>query len=332
MRLTGFVIAGFMACAIVTAGHASDAPVHAVDSVAMTVGDAEVSRAFFEQVLDFRLVSDTEDSGGAYEHLYGVFGLRLRTVTLKLGDERLQLQQFIAPPGRPIPGDLKSNDRSFQHVAIIVSDMDRAFARLRDAKVHFASSAPQVLPATIPAAAGIAAFYFRDPDGHYLEILHFPADKGDAKWRLHPDRLFLGIDHTAIVVEDTDSSLSFYRDVLGMHIVGTSENFGNEQEHLNNVFGARLRITALRAAHGPGVELLEYLAPRSGRPMPEDTHANDLWFWHINFSADVKGAEGLIRAHHYAMISTGVIAQASAILIDDPDGHASLLQQSKSSP
>ncbi len=46
-------------------------------------------------------------------------------------------------------------------------------------------------------------------------------------------------------------------------MAGTSENHGLEQERLNNVFGARLRITALRAARGPGVELLEYLAPRT---------------------------------------------------------------------
>jgi hypothetical protein len=59
--------------------------------------------------------------------------------------------------------------------------------------------------------------------------------------------------------------------------VGESENFGPEQERLNNVFGARLRITALRAPDGPGVELLEYLAPRDGRPFPPDTRASDLW-------------------------------------------------------
>jgi catechol 2,3-dioxygenase-like lactoylglutathione lyase family enzyme len=89
-------------------------------------------------------------------------------------------------------------------------------------------------------------------------------------------RLFLGIDHTAIVVSDTDASLRFYHDVLGMRISGTSENYGTEQEHLNNVFGAHLRITALRATHGPGIELLEYLAPRTGRPLPSDTQPDDL--------------------------------------------------------
>ena len=84
----------------------------------------------------------------------------------------------------------------------------------------------------------------------------------------HTDKLFLGIDHTAIVVWDTDASLKFYRDLLGMHVAGESENYGTEQEHLNNVFGAHLRITALRGASGPGIELLEYLAPRDGRPFP----------------------------------------------------------------
>ena len=75
---------------------------------------------------------------------------------------------------------------------------------------------------------------------------------------------------------DTDASVKFYRDLLGMHVAGESENYGTEQEHLNNVFGAHLRITALRGASGPGIELLEYLAPRDGRPFPTDEHANDI--------------------------------------------------------
>ena len=96
------------------------------------------------------------------------------------------------------------------------SDMDSAYARLRRFKVQHASTGPQLLPKTIPNAAGIRAFYFRDPDGHPLEVLQFPPDKGDPKWHAPSDRLFLGIDHTAIVVSDTRASLAFYRDVLGL--------------------------------------------------------------------------------------------------------------------
>ncbi|CAN1210155.1 hypothetical protein TUMEXPCC7403_08165 [Tumidithrix helvetica PCC 7403] len=82
------------------------------------------------------------------------------------------------------------------------------------------------------------------------------------------DRIFLGIDHTAIAVGNTETSLKFYRDLLGMRLAGTSENFGTEQEHLNNVFGAKLHISGLRATTGLGVEFLEYLAPSDGKPFP----------------------------------------------------------------
>ena len=98
---------------------------------------------------------------------------------------------------------------------------------------------------------------------HPLEILQFPTGKGDPRWHAASGRLFLGIDHTAIVVGDTDRSLAFYRDLLGLRVVGESTNYGSEQERLNNVFGARLHITGLRAAAGPGVEFLE-LGKREG--------------------------------------------------------------------
>src|SRR4249920_1346072 len=90
-------------------------------------------------------------------------------------------------------------------------------------------------------------------------------------------KLFLGIDHTAIVVDDTAQSLKFYRDLLGLKLTGESMNHGTEQEHLNNVAGARLRISGLRGQNGPGIEFLDYLAPKDGRPAPKESRANDLW-------------------------------------------------------
>src|SRR3974377_1118375 len=206
-------------------------------------------------------VSDTEVAGESYEHLEGVFGVRMRVVRMRLGEEFIELTEYLAPKGRPIPVDSRSNDRWFQHIAIIVSDMDKAYAWLSQNKVEHASSGPQRLPDWNKNAAGISAFYFKDPDEHPVEVLQFPADKGQEKWHRQTDRLFLGIDHTAIVVWSTDASLRFYRDLLGMHVAGESENYGTEQEHLNNVFGAHLRITALRGVSGPGIELLECLAP-----------------------------------------------------------------------
>ena len=302
------------------------ATVMVVDSVAVTVSDMNRAIDFYTHVLTFEKIADREVAGDEYEHLFGVFGLRVRSVRLRLGDEHLELMQFLAPHGRPIPVDSHSNDRWFQHIAIIVTDMNAAYARLRSFNVEHASSAPQRLPDWNPNAGGIEAFYFHDPDGHNLEVLSFPPDKGPPKWHVKNGRLFLGIDHTAIVVSDTEASLHFYRDTLGLHVVGTSDNYGSEQEHLNNVFGAHLRITTLRATQGPGVEFLEYLAPRTGRPMPADTQADDLWYWQINMrtaTPESVAPVGTIPLHD------GSLGWSTGVITHDPDGHASLIARDR---
>lgn len=337
-RASGLLLAFILvATLIASVTRAAEPLVSAVDSVGITVTDMDRSVEFYARVLTFEKVSDREVAGDAYEHLYGLFGLRLRTVRMRLGDESIELMQFVAPQGRPLPRDSRSNDLWFQHAAIIVSDMARAYARLREHRVEHASSGPQRLPDWNPNAGGIEAFYFRDPDGNTLEILAFPPGKGAAKWHSRSDRLFLGIDHTAIVVADTEASLAFYRDALGLTVAGASENYGVEQERLNNVFGARLRITALKAKAGPGVELLEYLAPRTGRPMPVDSQANDEWHTQINLIApDVGAAERVARSGRYVQVSNAVIELTQSgdseggtrgFVLRDPDGHPSLVTQ-----
>ncbi len=298
-----------------------------VEAIGMTVSDVDRSVDFYSRILHFTKISEIEVAGENVEHLKGVFGVRARIVRMKLGSEQIELTEYLAPRGRSIPEDSRSNDQWFQHVAIIVRDMDQAYAWLRKNKVQHASSGPQRLPDWNPNAGGIKAFYFRDPDGHNLEILQFPKGKGDLKWQQPGSDLFMGIDHTAVVVADTDKSVAFYRDLLGMRIAGESENYGTEQEHLNNVAGARLRITALRAASGPGVELLEYLAPRDGRPAPPDIHANDLAHWEtIVRSPDVQ-AGWLSLKSHVPLISSDIEdalagdQKVHEFLFKDPDGH-----------
>ncbi|MCI0661871.1 MAG: VOC family protein [Acidobacteria bacterium] len=308
--------------------------VQAIDAIGLTVSDMDRSIDFFSKILSFEKVSETEVTGEDFEHLQGIFGLRMRIVRMKLGDEQIELTEYIAPRGRPIPIDSRSNDRWFQHIAIITSDMDRAYQWLRKNKVEHASTGPQRLPDWNKNAGGIKAFYFKDPDGHALEILQFPEGKGDEKWRRlakeDAGRMFLGIDHTAIVVSDTDASLRFYRDTLGMRVAGESENYGIEQERLNNVFGARLRITGLRAEAGPGIEFLEYLVPRDGRSTPVDKKSNDLAHWQTKLlTNDIESASARLREGKFAFISSGVIQLSAPVLgfkksflVRDPDAHA----------
>ena len=105
--------------------------VNAVGAVGMTVSDMDRSVEFYSKVLSFEKMSDVEVWGTEYEHLQGLFGLRMRVVRMKLGDEAIELTEYLAPQGRPIPVDSRSHDRWFQHIALIVHEMDRAYVWLR---------------------------------------------------------------------------------------------------------------------------------------------------------------------------------------------------------
>src|SRR6266487_5737057 len=301
-----FAIAALFALLIPTG--LAQSPQVAVESVGMTVSDMNRSVAFYS-ALAFQKVSEVEVLGEQYEHLEGVFGARMRIVRMQLGNEFIDLTEYLTPRGRPIPADSHSNDLWFQHIAIVVSDMDKAFEKVRALKVQFVSTGPQTLPASIKAAAGIKAFYFRDPDQHNLEIIYFPPGKGDPRWQETTNKLFLGIDHTAIGISNTESGLKFYRDLLGFRKAGESENFGTEQEHLNQVFGAHLRITGMRASAGPGIEFLEYLSPRDGRSRPSDVHANDIVHWQTMIATDeIDLLAKKLRDAQVRFVSSGVVA------------------------
>ena len=297
-----------------------------VGAIGLTVGDLDRELIFYTNTLLFELVSVSEVSGKAQDALLGLSGVKLRMATLKIGDERITLTKHLVNKGRPIPADSLSFDHWFQHIAIVVSDMDKAYARLRSHKVKHVSTEPQTLPEWNKGAAGIKAFYFRDPEDHVLEIILFPPGKGDPKWQRQGTNIFLGIDHTAIVVSGTDKSLAFYRDLLGLRVVGESENYGLEQEHLNQVFGARLHITGLRAEHGPGIEFLEYIAPPGGRDLPADAKSDDLVFWNTHLVAD-DVAELSAKLHDGGAVFVSSPGSVRSQIVRDPDGHAMQLDE-----
>ena len=132
-----------------------------------------------------------------------------------------------------------------------------------------------------------------------------------------------------MVVADTGRSLHFYRDLLGLRVAGESENYGPEQEALNAVKGARLRITTLRAGGGPGIELLEYRTPRDGRSRPPQARPNDVLHWQTDLVVAHPGVvESKLISAGATFDSPGVVdlpgprlGFTRAMLVADPDGH-----------
>lgn len=210
-----------------------------------------------------------------------------------------------------MPQDSQSNDLWFQHLAIVVSDMDRAYAHLQSFPIEPISTAPQTIPPGNKEAAYIQAYKFRDPDRHPLELICFPSDRGQAKWhqKSESDKLFLGIDHTAITIANTEQSLQFYRDFLGLHVDDGSFNWRETQARMDGVPDAKVRITALKPAQGGlGIELLDYINPGNGRPIPADLHSDDIAYVQV---------ELIVKETDRAVAQRG--------LLRDPTGHFILL-------
>ncbi len=304
--------------------------VQSVASVGFTVSNMDRSVSFYRDVLTFKSVSDVEVDGPEYDQLWGIFGVRARVVRMQLDEQQIELIEFLSPPDvRPMPVPSYSNDLWFQHFAIVVRDMEEAWAQLRKHHVRQISPRPQTIPISNRAAAGIKALKFRDPDGHNLELLWFPEGKGNPKWHRSSTDVFLGVDHTAMTVRSTESSLAFYHDLLGMTVAGGTLNMGAEQEHLDSLPGVRARVTGIQPQMGPpGVEFLEYQLPMAGRPFPVDSHPTDLWHWQTTLVVlDAEAAAARLQGMAQ-FVSSGVVTLpdktlgfGKGFLVRDPDGH-----------
>lgn len=315
------------------AAQTARAEVLQVRAIGLTVADLGRTERFYRDALGFRTVrreGATRDA--AVARLLGTRNALAGRLVMRLGEEEVEFLRFRRP-GRPYPRDSRGQDLWFQHFAVVVADMDTAHARLR--RIGFkpiTTGGPQTLP---EENGRVRAFKFRDPDGHPLELLHFPSVQGRAAWheRAHGGALFLGIDHSAVGVSDTPASLAFYRDALGMRVAYEGTNHGPAQERLDGTFNAVVRITGLRPSSptGPGVEFLDYRTPPTGRRAPPDARADDIAHAHLAMRvADLGRLLPELERAGARFASPGAVALrngACAAQVLDPDAHALFLEQ-----
>jgi catechol 2,3-dioxygenase-like lactoylglutathione lyase family enzyme len=251
------------------------------------------------------------------EHISSEVGA---SVTLRLGQQEIRLIG-PRPIGRPYPAGVAGWSPLFQHIAIIVSDMASAYARL--STIHgwtpISTSGPQTLPA---AAGGVSAFKFRDPEGHPLELIAFAPGATPVQWQRISNDGFLGIDHSAVSVSNTSRSVAFYES-LGLHRSGGSLNIGREQEKLDDVPDAVVEVTALAPERStPHVELLCYRGDFYRNILPQA--ANDVTATRLVFSVESRELlDAMCRRHRDTLLSGPVFADSNAYcaLLRDPDGH-----------
>ena len=299
--------------------------------VGRSVSNLDCAIAFYSDALDFSLVNETQIDDPALGELMGIPGMRAHTATLRLGQQEIALTAFD-PPGRAYPPKSRTTDQWFQHLAIVVSDMEAAYAGLcRHFFTAITEGGPQQLP---PNAGSVTAFKFRDPDGHPLELLHFPAGSGDALWQQKRGGrdVFLGIDHSAITVADAAQSTDFYSRLLGFGVAARSINSGTEQVSLDHAPDVRMNVVALEPteAQTPHVELLGYERP-AGRPVPVDVKSNDILAdWLVLEVHDLPRLVQVLEFEGVEFVSPGIVTLVNGLrsaFVRDPTGHLLMFRQ-----
>ncbi len=269
-------------------------------------GDVARLADFYERAFCCRRLDTRYLNGPAFERLLDVSGGAL-SITLALGNEIVELLEFDRP-GHPYP-ETSSSDLTFQHLAIVVRNVDAAYARLSRLQrwAPISLHGPERLP---EASGGVAAFKFRDPEGHPLELLAFPEARLPTNWQQRDrNELWLGIDHSAISVADTDKSVAFYEG-LGLRVASRTINRGKAQAGLDALCEPQVEVTALRPPHiWPHVELLCYWPPAPDPAM--STASNDISATRLVFQCS-----GPSRDRQHDRVGTSEC---------DPDGHRLLL-------
>ena len=146
------------------------------------------------------------------------------------------------------------------------------------------------------------------------------------------------VAHVGITVRDMDRAVEFYRDTLGLKVIGDVTIDGQEASTVTQVPHARLRAVYLRYKDDPSsppIELLHFIEPvgNDGRPYPGLTNPGitEIAFWVRDIDQTyeelrAKGVEFYSAPQVFDLEGEGY-GTIKAVYFRDPDGTSLALMQ-----
>jgi catechol 2,3-dioxygenase-like lactoylglutathione lyase family enzyme len=143
--------------------------------VGFTVASIERSLAFYHGLLGMEITGQQVGTAEYLSRVVGFPGVQLKLAFLRApGDDHvLELLEYVSHPGEPLPRE--TNRPGSRHLCFVVDDIGAVFRDLSAKGVEFISPEPALITAGVNR--GARAAYFRDPDGHALELFQ-PAGAG----------------------------------------------------------------------------------------------------------------------------------------------------------
>jgi catechol 2,3-dioxygenase-like lactoylglutathione lyase family enzyme len=137
----------------------------------ITVSDLEHAIPFYRDMLGFELIIGPTEvfEGEDLSAALGVSGAKVRLAIMKVGDNFLELHQYLSPKSQ-VDRAMPPNPLGFMHVAFRVENIEQKVRELEAEGIRFLS---QVNVVDEGPLAGWKWIYFKDPDGITLEIVEY---------------------------------------------------------------------------------------------------------------------------------------------------------------
>ena len=150
-----------------------------VHHTGIIVSDLERSIDFYHGVLGLEFANEPSPVFDDPElgRNVGVPGAKLRQVTLRAGDDLVELLEYTQPPS-PIDEPLPQNALGSHHVGFLVDDIEAKVAELEAKGVRFFSGVNAIDEGVL---AGWRWVYFADPDGITLELVEVAYTRDDER-------------------------------------------------------------------------------------------------------------------------------------------------------
>jgi glyoxylase I family protein len=135
-----------------------------LEHVALSVRNLDRSLAFYRDLLGFavrRIIEPRE--APMLGEIVAMPGARARIAHLMMGDNMLELFEYVDPRGKPPVADPRQADIGLIHLGFRSLDARRDYERLAAQGVSFLSAPVEFRP-------GVWVVYFRGPDGEVCEL------------------------------------------------------------------------------------------------------------------------------------------------------------------
>jgi len=281
----------------------------------LTVSKLKSSLHYYQKNFNFKVLSDAERKGEWVEKITGIPGFHTRTVYLSLSPyHHFEVFGFFYPKVIPM-----ERENHFQ-VGILgcVLKTDRVESLLVRDDPEEARRWVRLLGRQEEPFTGCRVIHLKDPDGLSLKVVE--EEIGGIKTQ----SALIDLLYPVFLVENMETSLSFYCDLLGLNVGGQGKNFLGEIEGDASSAGRSVRWAVLQGKSGFCLKLVSPVDSEILQAPPWKMQR--IGFTHVAFGVENLGEYYLklkdkVNFKSPPMsVSAGPHQGGQAVYLTNPDG------------